>query len=419
MARFRNSIKIRMRKLKKTVKGKKPASNLSKQNTVGMTGRQAAEPSPVKKAPAKKAPKRASKPAAKKPIQKKMPENKPVAKKPIAKKLFKKKQLPKKPVNTANQPNPAVNNSAVLDKKPSKPIDKRTQKAVAHAMRNKQTAVKRHRYHGGNYILYYILVGLIIITVLVILANTVLFRCKTISVSGNALYSSEQVVTYSGLELGKNLLHINSSNAAQTIVSTLAYVDKATVKKKFPTGIEISVVESERWFGVRQGSITAAVSRGGKIVEHGSFEGLPLVIGMEPESVEVGTWLRSTVEGKNDIPGTIFSAVESASLENVCEADITDRFSIKMKLDNGRITLELGTVSDMESKLKLAKRFIDNEVGPADSVTIIIRNPTVVTMRNNTSSSDNPEKPEDPDIPEGSDDPESSGNSGEPENSQP
>lgn len=320
----------------------------------------------------------------------KAPAKKSAPKKPLfgRKKPAAKRSAPK---NNAAKPSVPQNNAAPSKarKNPARPVDKRSRKAADRAVRNKQAAVKRHRYHGGNYILYYILAGLVVITVLVILANTVLFKCKEIVVTGNSRYSAEEIIQSSGLALGDNLLHISRSKTAANVEAGLAYIDSAEVKKSFPTEIRISVAESERWFCVRQGTITAAVSRGGKIVEQAAFDDLPLIIGMEAETVEVGARLKSTIESKSDLPALILNAVDSVSLEKVDEIDITDRFSIKMRLDGGRITLELGTSSDMEGKLKVAKTIIETQIGDAESVTIIVTSPTMGAVHNNTSSSEN------------------------------
>lgn len=252
--------------------------------------------------------------------------------------------------------------------------------AVKAPKRTKRTVQSKHKYHGGNYILYYMLAGVVIITVLAILANTVLFRCNTITVSGNTRYTSEEIAERSNIEMGKNLLHINVRQAEEKIVSSLAYIDAAKVKRSFPTGISITVTEAEKWFCIRQGNTTAAVSHAGKVIEHSPPGGLTVFTGYEPESVDIGIWLKSKTDGKTDIPGIIINAIEKASLENVDEVDLDDRFSIKMYIEGGRVTLELGTIADMESKLLIANKLILNKIAPSERVTVLLSNPEQATV---------------------------------------
>lgn len=324
-------------------------------------------------------------------------------KKPIGKRSGKRiSEQPKKGVKGGNselQKKPVKKTAAM-----AKPVDKRTRRAADKAVRDKQAAVKKNKYHGGNYILYYIFAGIIVMLILIVLANTVLFRCKEITVTGNSRYSAEAIIVDSGLTTGQNLLHVNRNGAAEKIVEALAYIDSASVKRSFPSTIEITVTEAEKRFAVREGAVTAAVSYKGKIVEQGYFPDLPLVVGMEAESIETGSWLNSKVDGKNDIPDAILDAAESAMMDNISKIDITDRFSLDMELDNGRIIIKLGTASDIENKVKIAKDFVDTEIGETESVTLIVSNPTRVTLRPNIPDEE-PETPSEPETSGGSGNP--------------
>lgn len=289
----------------------------------------------------------------------------------------------------------SLNKSPAPQKAPARPSG-----TVRRAAGAQSSVRKRHKYHGGNYILYYILAGMVIITVLAILANTVLFKCKKIVVSGNARYTAEQIAEVSGIDLGNNLLHINTRRAEGNIVAALPFIDGARVKKSFPTGINIEVTEGEKWYCVREGSDTVAISHGGKIVERCEPDGLTVITGYEPESIDVGGWLGSVTEGKSDIPVIIMKAVERTSLENVDEVDLEDRFSIKMSIEGGRVILELGTVSDMESKLMVANELIRSKISPTERVTVLLSNPIQATVRRNPEPDSSSSSPSEPELPE-------------------
>ena len=107
---------------------------------------------------------------------------------------------------------------------------------------------------------------------------------------------------------------------------------------------------------------------------------MTVISGYEPESVDIGMWLKSTIDGKTNMPGIILNAIEKASLENVGEVDLEDRFSIKMHIDSGRIILELGTIAEMESKLMVANYLIRNEISPSERVTVLLNNPEQPTV---------------------------------------
>lgn len=242
---------------------------------------------------------------------------------------------------------------------------------------------KRRKFRGGNYVLYYVLGAIVAAVILIILANTVLFNCAQISVSGNDKYTEDEIVDKSGLKIGDNLLHMNISEARENIINSLAYIDDAQVKKSFPTKISITVVEADKQYCVSDGGVTAVISQKGKIIEHGSADGLPLVKGFEPETTEIGKWLKSKTEGKTDIPAKIFEAADAAGLKDITEVDVTDKFSVKIIVEN-RIVLELGSAEEVKSKLLVAVELINKEIGKDEYVTLRLNNPEKVPVQNNS-----------------------------------
>lgn len=265
---------------------------------------------------------------------------------------------------------------------PPRPVDPKARKAVSRAMLSKNAPQRKRRYRGGNYILYYILAAIVLVIVMIVLSNTVLFNCNEIEVLGNVRYTAEEIIGYSGLKPGDNLLHTNTRAAEDEIMNSLAYIDGVRVKRSFPTKFIITVSEAEKWYGIRQNGVIAVISRRGKIIEQGNSEGLVIVKGYDAESIETGGWLKSKTEGKSDIPEAIFTAAEKAGLDKINEVDMTDKFSITVTVDN-RVILELGPATKVESKLRVAAAFIKNELGAEDSVTVMLTNPEKFAVRYN------------------------------------
>ena len=361
------------------------------------------QPKPVQRSAQKPAPKPAGKPVGQAPQGAK--------KTPTPVSQLKKQQNSQQPVKKAApvgkqvqniRPKPTQNTPKKPPKKPVKkpPVNKKTKAAVSKAMRSRQAAPKRHKFRGGNYILYYLMAGFVALVALVILANTVLFNCKVIVVEGAVRYSPEEVIAVSGLKAGENLLRVDSKTAGENVVNALAYIDEATVSKSYPTKLVINVTEAEKQYCIYQNGVYAAISRGGKIIEHCPPGELTVVRGYEAETLDVGSRLKSKTDGKNGIPAEIFSAVEKTGIKNVDEIDITDRFSIKITVE-GRIFLELGTISRIESKLIVAKTLIDTEIGSTESVSILLTNPEMAAMTlilPDAPEDEEPPLPEEPNV---------------------
>lgn len=301
--------------------------------------------------------------------------------------LFSKKTANKKPQQP--QQNPQKTNTAPQRKPaPQQPqasgtvVSKKASAAAARAMNTKHAAPTRTKFKGGSYILYYLLLAIVLVVVMIILANTVLFNCKQIEVNGVQRYLPDQIIEVSRIRKGDNLLHVDKDKAAEKIVSELAYVESAKVETSFPTKIIITVTEAEKWYCIEQLGVKAVISRGGKILEKGSSQGLVVVTGYEAASLETGSRLSSKVEGKQTIPEQILNAADKAGVTNIDSIDMTDRYAINMVVD-GRIKLELGDITDIETKMLAANVLIEEKIAPNESVTVLLTNPEKIAVHTN------------------------------------
>ena len=283
-----------------------------------------------------------------------------------------------------------------VPQKPIKPVNPQARKAVDKAALEKQSAaVKKRPYRGGNYTLYFVLFGIIAAVVLIILANTVLFKCGSIEVIGTSRYTAEEITASAGIKTGDNLLHINTKKAEENIIKNFAFVDKVAVKKAFPSKIQIEITEAANWFAIKQDNKIHVVSRGRRILGQISAKDLVVVNGFEAESVEVGSYIKSKVEAKNEIPDMIFETAEKVGFKGITEIDITDRFSIKISL-GGRIILNLGPSTQLESKLRVAQALIEQQIGEDEQVVILLTNPERPAVDNLNPAPSPADKPDEP-----------------------
>ena len=304
-------------------------------------------------------------------------------------------QLPKNPAPQQNRPQNGAPRSPGSSSSPApmgnkqpkdqnRPINPNAQREAAKLMRKKaKQNPKRKKFRGGNYTLYYVLGGIVLVIALIILSNTVFFRCTSINVSGNEKYTSDEIIAVSGIQKGDNLVKLDTSAARDNILNSLAYVDEVKVKKSFPTRINITVTEAEKQYCVVANGTTAAISRRGKILEICQADGLPIIRGYDPESLDVGTWLKSSTDGKSDIPGVILDAADKAGVEDITEIDMTDKFNVKVTVEN-RVILSLGPADEVESKMLVAAEIIYNQLGKDEYVTLQLSNPEKVPVQENS-----------------------------------
>ena len=89
----------------------------------------------------------------------------------------------------------------------------------------------------------FVLCVFVLVILLCICLFTPLFGISDITVSGNTVVSSEEVITASGIEKGENVFRINKSKAKKAL-SAIAYVEGVEIKRKFPARVEIAIDEA-------------------------------------------------------------------------------------------------------------------------------------------------------------------------------
>ena len=149
--------------------------------------------------------------------------------------------------------------------------------------RNRSTNRRRRR---GRFSFLMKLLCILLIAGAVVAALTVFFKVQSITVSGNARYTSEEVVAASGIEIEDNLFLLNKYSAAQAIFEKLPYVEEATISRALPDTIVITVRECAAAAGVVTPEGYWLISENGKLLEQTDTlpSGCPSITGVEPES---------------------------------------------------------------------------------------------------------------------------------------
>ena len=125
--------------------------------------------------------------------------------------------------------------------------------------RNRSTNRRRRR---GRFSFLMKLLCILLIAGAVVAALTVFFKVQSITVSGNARYTSEEIIAASGIEIEDNLFLLNKYSAAQAIFEKLPYVEEATINRALPDTIVITVRECAAAAGVSSPSESCALSAG-------------------------------------------------------------------------------------------------------------------------------------------------------------
>ena len=233
---------------------------------------------------------------------------------------------------------------------------------------------QRPRRRRRNLTLHYALFIAAAVVLFLILSRTVLFRINEYDISGNNIYTNDQILNAGNLRYGRNMYGINLKKTAERIKSGLIYIDDISLRRKLPDKFIIEVTEAKAYACCEyEGSRYAVITKGGRYLETeqlGARAGLIQIKGMELVNVALGEDFESADETKRDIILDILEAIDEICPDKITEIDITDRTNIVMIYD-GRIEVDFGSSLDYEYKLKYISALIENNLEPEAEGTVI------------------------------------------------
>ena len=111
------------------------------------------------------------------------------------------------------------------------------------------------------------------------LYNSKYFKIKTVMVTGNSHYSSEQVKKVADVAIGANIFEINKKNIEDRLAAELTWVSSSSLRKVFPDKIEISITERKPYIRLVYGGKYFILDREAVVLDEISDEESPLYSG--------------------------------------------------------------------------------------------------------------------------------------------
>ena len=201
---------------------------------------------------------------------------------------------------------------------------------------------------------------LVLITVMVLF-----FKVNTVDVKCGTMYSAEDIVTASGIEIGDSILSVNRSEAEKNIKKEFTAVKKANIRKSFPSKIVIEITEYEEVLFTAVGENYYSLDTELNVVEqYDSIETIEL-LGMKriyiPGVTRCITGEKLETED-DDIPEMIIELCENLMkydlFYDISDIDFRDKFNITFTL-GVEYTVKLGNILECSTKLEFLKGIIE------------------------------------------------------------
>lgn len=217
------------------------------------------------------------------------------------------------------------------------------------------------RRRKKNYILYYILLSFLLTVVVVSLSLTVLFNLSEITVKDYPGINKEKIIASSAIQIGDNLVRMNVEKIEAKILNENIMLDSVSVKRKFPSNVEISLVLSEPKIGIKNGSEYHYFSAKGRYFTSDTQRKGLIFQGVDVSKIKLGEYLsKASVDGRETME-SLHKAIIESKIPNITYVDMRDISSIKLYYKD-EIEIIIGSMSLIQYKLDKAKELIANNM---------------------------------------------------------
>lgn len=188
----------------------------------------------------------------------------------------------------------------------------------------------------------------------VIFAIAIFFRVGEVHISGNSLYSQEEILTAAGVEQGDNMLTIRKSTVASQIMVQLPYIAEVRISRSLPDRVDIVVHESEAAAAIQSDTGDWwLVSSGGKVLEQipeADAQMYLLLGGAHITAPEPGQTMQS--EPAATEISQLLAAMEDGGLIGIIDrAELAESYNIILWIDD-LYEIHIGGVSEISYKMR-------------------------------------------------------------------
>ena len=187
-------------------------------------------------------------------------------------------------------------------------------------------------------------------------------KITDVQITGNVVYSKEEILAASGLRTGRPMLLTRGGAAEKAIESDLPAVEEAEVRLRLPGTVTVDIREGTAVaaFTLEDGRIMLLSARGKVVGEVGSTDGYVAIKGISPQEAGVGKRLElETVDEEKlaCLTELLTLLEERGTIQEVRELDVSNLTSVRMNYAD-RFQVRLGGADRLEEKLGLLDKIL-------------------------------------------------------------
>lgn len=250
--------------------------------------------------------------------------------------------------------------------------------------RKAEKAKKRQRIMLIRRIKVGAVLGAVLALVLYLLSAFVFFKIDTIEVIGvedaqgnmlpaSSYYTPEEIIRVSGVETGDSLVRVSKSDVTDAIEKLLPYIGNVKIQRRYPSTLRIVTADTHALYAADAGGGLTLLDEDFKVlnVVEKRPRGCMKLVGVSFESAESGETAVFTDEAYKNRINTVVKACNDAGILNVTKLDLSNIANVRIVINN-RVTMILGTITDLDEKLTMGLKTMEAELQNASEDTKII-----------------------------------------------
>ena len=195
-----------------------------------------------------------------------------------------------------------------------------------------------------------------IVFVLILVMLSPLFTVRQITVEGNTVVRTEEILKTAGLDAEVNIFSVMSHQAVQKL-EKLPYIQRARIVKDFPDALTITVTERKVRGYVEYARMNTYLLIDGEGMVLGTqsamTEKLPVIVGLDFAEFAVGHLLVTENPDAFDTVVTLSQLFVKNDLADIVKVDVSDSRDIHLYLRN--VDVFFGGMEDADLKVQTLK----------------------------------------------------------------
>lgn len=212
----------------------------------------------------------------------------------------------------------------------------------------------------------YVFITCSIFTAIICFMFSAIFNISEIKVTGNNKLSSEQIISFSCLQIGENIFKINKSKIINNIKEN-PYVEDVQIKRDIPSILEIDIKERQATYMLEYVNSYAYINNQGYMLEISENKiDRPIITGIitKTDNIKPGNRLENEdLEKLEDVLKIMESANSNEIQSLITKIDITDKLNYMLYIDTEGKSVKLGDIRDISTKMLHVKAILEKEEG--------------------------------------------------------